>query len=65
MIRIVFIWLDAMLSKGQLRGHGAKVGFFSRAYVHIRAPFGIQHSGIDFALCHIQSAVEAPIFKNR
>jgi hypothetical protein len=32
MIRIVFIWLDAMLSTGQLRGHGAKVGFFSRAY---------------------------------
>jgi hypothetical protein len=32
MIRIVFIWLDAMLSTGQLRGHGAKVVFFSRAY---------------------------------
>jgi len=28
MIRIVFIWLDAMLSTGQLRGHGAKVVFF-------------------------------------
>jgi hypothetical protein len=26
------MWLDAMLSTGQLRGHGAKVGFFSRAY---------------------------------
>jgi len=32
MIRIVFIWLDATLSTAQLRGHGAKVGFFSRAY---------------------------------
>ena len=32
MIRIVFIWLDVMLSTGQLRGHGAKVGFFSLAY---------------------------------
>jgi hypothetical protein len=32
MIRIVFIFLHEMLSTGQLRGHGAKVGFFSRAY---------------------------------
>jgi hypothetical protein len=64
MIRIVFIWLENVIYRSG-RGHGAKVGFFSRAYVHIRAPFGIQHSGIDFALCHIQSAVEAPIFKNR
>jgi hypothetical protein len=32
MIRIVFIRLDAMLPTGQLRGQGAKVGFFSRAY---------------------------------
>jgi len=31
MIRIVFI-LHQMLSAGQLRGHGAKVGFFSRAH---------------------------------
>jgi hypothetical protein len=26
---------------------------------------GFSNSGIDFALCHIQLAVEAPIFKNR
>jgi hypothetical protein len=26
------MWLDAMLSTGQLRGHGAKVGFFSHAH---------------------------------
>jgi hypothetical protein len=26
------MWLDAMLSNGQLRGHGAKVGFFSHAH---------------------------------
>jgi hypothetical protein len=31
MIRIVFIWLENVIT-GQLRGHGAKVGFFSRAY---------------------------------
>jgi hypothetical protein len=32
MIRIVFIFLHEMLSTGQLRGHGAKVGFFSHAH---------------------------------
>jgi hypothetical protein len=32
MIRIVFIWLREMLSSDQLRGHGAKVGFFSHAH---------------------------------
>jgi len=28
----VVIFLHEMLSTGQLRGHGTKVGFFSRAY---------------------------------
>ena len=32
MIRIVFIFLHEMLSTGQGRGHGTKVGFFSRAH---------------------------------
>jgi hypothetical protein len=31
-IRIEFIVLHEMLSAGQLRGHGPKVGFFSRAH---------------------------------
>ncbi len=32
MIRIELIFLPEMLSAGQLRGHGAKVGFFSHAH---------------------------------
>jgi len=32
MIRIVPIFFREMLSASQLRGHGAKVGFFSRAH---------------------------------
>ena len=32
MIRIEFIFLHGMLSTGQLRGHDAKVGFFSHAH---------------------------------
>jgi len=37
-IRIEFIFLHEMLSTGQLRGHGAKVGFFSRAHEGVGFP---------------------------
>src|ERR1700676_3400276 len=37
----------------------------SNLYFTIVLLSGFSNSGIDSALCHIQSAVEAPIFKNR
>src|ERR1700732_4093029 len=48
MIRIVFIWLDATLSTGQLRGHGAEVGFVSRAYERRCFPPVSRHIEVDF-----------------
>jgi hypothetical protein len=39
------MWLDAMLSTGQLRGHGAKVGFFSRAYERRFSPLSRHRMG--------------------